>query len=57
MKPLLCMLGRHEPSGRYFLRARKVKGRHKWHKNYLVCHRCGKLIGTFAFERQKGGDG
>lgn len=51
MKNLLCKLGIHKPAKDFFIIAHKVNGKHKWHRNYVVCERCGKRLQTFAFRK------
>lgn len=49
MKDIRCMLGRHKPSGnRYIIAERYHKNGKKYHRNYVVCERCGKLLYKFA---------
>ena len=54
MKNILCMLGFHKPDEttyieetRYHNSGKKHHGK-KYHKNYLVCKRCGKKLRSFA---------
>ena len=57
MVNLLCKLGVHAPDKYKYLQAHKIKGRHKWHRNYVVCRRCGKRVITFSVMKQRGGEG
>lgn len=46
MKPLLCRLGLHSPCKTEYIEVtRRRSDRHggKYHTNYIVCRRCGKL--------------
>lgn len=45
---LLCSLGFHKPDKYNILVERRQKGKHKWHKNYVVCERCGKRLYSFS---------
>ena len=49
MKPLLCRLGLHSPC------TRRRSDRHggKYHTNYIVCRRCGKLCYRMRRRREK----
>ena len=52
---ILCKLGFHKPDKeRYQIVYRKV-GRHKWHRNYVVCSRCGKRIAFVSLHHKKEG--
>lgn len=55
MKPFLCKLGFHKPANTTYLRVRKCRhnynGSHKWHRNYVICRRCGKRLATFAIQK------
>ena len=43
-KPLPCRLGFHRIDKTGYVEVRKRRGRHKWHRNYAVCQRCGCLV-------------
>ena len=46
MKPLLCRLGLHSPCKTEYIEVtRRRSDRHggKYHTNYAICERCGKL--------------
>lgn len=54
-KPILCRLGLHKLDRSHYV---VVKRRHwpskkEYHRNYPVCERCGKLIGTIRMDRAK----
>lgn len=51
MKSLLCKLGIHKPIKDYYIVSRRVNGKHKWHRNYIVCERCGKRLEWFAIRK------
>lgn len=53
MKNILCMIGFHQPDRYRYLVVRRHRGRHKWHRNYVVCRRCGKLIRTFSVQHKR----
>lgn len=48
MKSLLCRFGLHKADKNGYVRVEKSRqgkrGTHKWHTNYAVCKRCGKLL-------------
>lgn len=55
-KNLLCKLGLHEPDmTRYVTITRRRSERHggKYHTNYIVCRRCGKLCYRMRRRREK----
>lgn len=54
MKNILCKLGFHKASKTTFIRSYKQRGRHKYHRNYQVCVRCGKLFNPFGFKKKGG---
>lgn len=45
---LLCWLGCHKPDIYNPVVEKRQKGKHKWHKNYIVCERCGKRLYSFT---------
>lgn len=52
-KPLLCKLGFHKPDKRNYI---KVERRHwpskkKYHRNYIICQRCGKMLHPFGIRK------
>lgn len=55
MKNILCKLGFHKVNKFKFVKVYKQRGKHKYHRNYQVCDRCGKLLSPFGFKK-KGGD-
>lgn len=52
MKNILCKLGFHKANKFKFIRVYKQRGKHKYHRNYQVCERCGKVLTPFAFRRK-----
>ena len=48
---ILCKLGFHKVMKDRYVRVRKRNGKHRWHKNYLVCARCGKMVRAVSFHR------
>lgn len=54
MKNILCKMGFHKPDKFKFVTVKKQVRRHKWHRNYAICKRCGKLIGTVSFNKKVG---
>ena len=49
MKKILCKLGFHVPDKyRYMKVTRYHRNGKKYHRNYVVCERCGKMLHTFA---------
>ena len=57
MKSLLCKIGSHKPDKYCFYRVRYHRGRHVWHRNYAICTRCGKSVGSISFHKRKDSDG
>lgn len=56
MKPLLCRLGLHSPCKTEYIEVtRRRSDRHggKYHTNYIVCRRCGKLCYRMRRRREK----
>lgn len=53
---ILCKLGFHKPAMGVYLRVKRIKGKHKWHRNYVICSRCGKAIYSFAVNRKRRAD-
>lgn len=51
-RPILCRLGIHNIDKTRYVILRKRNGRHKWHRNYAVCTRCGRLV--YLMEWKKG---
>ena len=50
---ILCMLGFHKrDKSRYYI-VRHKKGKHKWHRNYFFCERCGKQLSSFAVRKER----
>ena len=49
---VLCKLGIHKPDKTRYLCVHKQRGKHKWHRNYAVCSRCGKRVATMSFHRK-----
>lgn len=45
---VLCWVGLHTPDKHYTVTERRQRGKHKWHKNYVVCKRCRKRLYSFA---------
>ncbi len=43
-RPLLCRIGLHKVETGYYVQVKKRRGAHKWHRNYAVCARCGRLV-------------
>lgn len=56
MKNILCKLGFHKVNEFKFVRVKKQRGKHKYHRNYFFCDRCGKRITPFAWAKKKGGE-
>lgn len=57
MKPLLCRLGLHSPCKTEYIEVtRRRSDRHggKYHTNYIVCRRCGKLCYRMRSRRESG---
>lgn len=56
MKNILCKLGFHEPDKLRYITVHKErklgKHRHKYHRNYEVCKRCGKRLATFSKKKR-----
>ena len=48
MKNILCKLGFHKSDKYRFIRVNCRNGKHKWHKNYAVCIRCGKRLARLS---------
>lgn len=51
MLRILCKFGWHKPSTIRYIRVDKQRGRHKYHRNYQVCDRCGKQLKPFKLYR------
>lgn len=54
MKNILCKLGFHKADNFKFVKVYKQRRNHKYHRNYQVCVRCGKLLSPFAFKKKGG---
>ena len=54
MKNILCKLGFHKADNFKFVKVYKQRRNHKYHRNYQVCERCGKLLNPFAFKKKGG---
>lgn len=53
MKNILCVLGFHKPDKYRYLRADKYhKNGTVYHRNYVVCERCGKRLFKFGKEKK-----
>lgn len=53
-KPILCKLGFHRTDKyRYEIVTRQHKNGKKYHRNYIICVRCGKRISTFAVGKER----
>ena len=50
---ILCKLGFHKPDMGVYLRVKRKNGKHKWHRNYVICRRCGKAVYTFAVNKER----
>lgn len=51
MLNILCKLGFHKWDTSHYIQVKRQKGKHKWHRNYHVCTRCGKkklLVGMWT---------
>ena len=57
MKSLLCKLGFHKPDNDKYERVvryhRTYKKGKKYHRNYVICKRCGKRLGILTFEKRR----
>ena len=49
MKSIMCKLGFHKLDRYRYERVRFRNGKHKWHRNYHICKRCGKRLQMFGF--------
>lgn len=56
MKNILCKLGFHKANKFMYVRVNKKRGKHKYHRNYFVCDRCGKLLSPIKRVKTKGGE-
>ena len=55
MLKILCKLGFHDWDTQQYIQVKRQKGKHKWHRNYHVCTRCGKkklLTGMWTNSRE-----
>lgn len=50
---ILCKLGIHKTDNTRYLVVYKTRGRHKWHRNYAICERCGKRLASFGVRKRK----
>lgn len=50
---ILCKLGFHKRDPERYVEVRRKKGKHKWHRNYFVCTRCGKLYMGFSKHKER----
>lgn len=50
---LMCKIGLHKPDESKYAVVRRQKGRHKWHRNYVICERCGKPIASISFHKKR----
>ena len=48
---ILCRLGFHKADKEIYMVENRRNGKHKWHKNYFVCARCGKRLKSFRLNR------
>ena len=53
---ILCILGFHRMDNEKYIRVQYRKGSHRWHKNYLICARCGKLYSSFSIKKREVSD-
>lgn len=53
MKPALCKLGFHKQDKTMYLLVKKRSRFGKWHKNYVICERCGKRLFSFAIQKMR----
>lgn len=55
-KPLLCKLGLHQPDKETYIKVTRYRwtSKKKYHRNYVICRRCGKCLYTFGVQRQGG---
>ena len=49
---ILCKMGFHKLDRERYVKVKRTKGKHKWHKNYCVCSRCGKLYASFSKHKE-----
>ncbi|MBQ8331111.1 MAG: hypothetical protein IJX94_01260 [Clostridia bacterium] len=55
MKNILCKLGFHRQEKDFYLRVtRHHKNGMAYHRNYVVCKRCGKRLATLAKQKTGG---
>lgn len=51
-KPILCKLGLHkEDKYRYEVSTRRHQNGKRYHRNYVICERCGKRLRSFSAEK------
>lgn len=53
MKHILCKLGFHKIDRYKYIRVHYRNGKHKWHKNYVICQRCGKRMWRFGIKKER----
>lgn len=44
MLKILCKLGFHKWDTLRYIQVKRQRGKHRWHRNYMVCTRCGKRM-------------
>lgn len=56
MKNILCRLGIHAADEHGYVRVtrRHKHGGKKYHRNYVICKRCGKWLYPFSFHKAGG---
>lgn len=52
-KPFLCKIGLHKMDRHRYEFARVHNGRHKWHRRYIICQRCGKRLAMFGIKKAR----
>lgn len=52
---ILCKMGFHKRYEGQYIQVRRRNGRHKWHRNYFYCTRCGKLFAPFSKHKTREG--
>lgn len=50
---ILCKLGFHKPMKNAYQRVYMRNGKHKWHRNYVICERCSKRIAFVSLHKKK----
>ena len=52
-KPILCKLGFHQADKyKYEQVTRRHQNGKKYHKNYVICKRCGKRLRSFSVGKE-----